>query len=83
MISDQEMMTLTLQSSSGYIVLGVWRVQIIRVKCSQIKTKLDIEPSQGLVSSLTGNNMQYSVSRKLKKYKDEGLESLELAIVIT
>ena len=27
------------------IKLGVWRVQIIRVDCSKIKTRLDIEPS--------------------------------------
>ena len=63
--------------------LGVGRVQIIRVDYSQMKTRLDIEPSRHLVSTITGNDIQYGGSRKRKKYKDKSFETLELAIVST
>ena len=63
--------------------VGVGRVQIIWVDYSQIKTRLDIEPSRHLVSTITGNDIQYGGSRKRKKYKDKSFESLELAIVST
>ena len=63
--------------------VGVGRVQIIRVDYSQIKTRLDIEPSRHLVSTITGNDIQYGGSHKRKKYKDKSFESLELAIVST
>ena len=64
-------------------LLGVGRVQIIRVDYSQIKTRLDIEHSRGLVSTSTGNDIQYGGSRKQKKYKGKSFESLELVIVST
>ena len=63
--------------------VGVGRVQIIRVDYSQIKTRLDIEHSRGLVSTSTGNDIQYGGSRKQKKYKGKSFESLELVIVST
>ena len=66
-----------------HLELGVGRVQIIRVDYSQIKTRLDIEHSRGLVSTSTGNDIQYGGSRKQKKYKGKSFESLELVIVST
>ena len=74
---------LPLDSSVDFYIVGVGRVQIIRVDYSQIKTRLDIEPSRHLVSTITGNDIQYGGSRKRKKYKDKSFESLELAIVST
>ena len=62
--------------------VGVWRVQIIWVNCSQAKNRLDIEPSRILVSTITGNNMQYGDSLKQQKYKDKSFELRELADVI-
>ena len=44
----------------------VWRVQIIQVNCLQIKIQLDIESSQSLVSTLTGNKVQYGGSSNNK-----------------
>ena len=64
-------------------LLGVGRVQKIWVDYSQIKTRLDIEPSRHLVSTITGNDIQYGGSRKRKKYKDKSFELLELAVVST
>ena len=53
--------------------------QIIGVDSSQMKFQLDIEPSQCLAFTLTGNNIPYGGSHKRKKYKVESLELLELA----
>ena len=48
------------------LIVGVGRVQKIRVDYSQIKTRLDIESSRHLVSTITGNDIQYGGSRKQK-----------------
>ena len=58
------------------------RVQIIEVDCSWTKNQFDVEPSQSLVSTIAGLNIQYGSSCKQQKYTDKSFESLELADVI-
>ena len=55
-------------------LLGVGRVQIIRVDYSRTKNRLDIEHSRSLVSPITGTNIQYGGSRK--QYKNIEIKAL-------
>ena len=45
------------------------------------KFRLNIEHSQNLECTLTGNNIQYGGSSKQKNYTDKSFESLQLADV--
>ena len=58
--------------------VGVWQVQIIRVDCSVIEIRLEIEPSSSLVSTLRGNNLQYGGSCKRNNTQIKALNCIVL-----
>ena len=49
---------------------------IIWVECSQIKTRLDIKPSQSLVSTSTGNDINMAAPVNEKNIKIKALNCL-------